>query len=46
MDTTNAPQMIEHMSNSVQFTPYEVKWIPNTSKFVLCGMHPKATGTI
>lgn len=22
------------------------RWIPGTAKFVLCGQHPKATGTI
>ena len=46
MDTTNAPQIIEHLTKSLSFTPYDVKWIPQTAKFVLCGQHPKATGTI
>lgn len=46
MDTTEAPQIIEHLGRSIGFTPYETKWIPETSKFLLCGEHPKATGII
>ncbi|EAS01252.2 WD domain, G-beta repeat protein (macronuclear) [Tetrahymena thermophila SB210] len=46
MDTTEAPQIIEHLNKTLTFTPYDVKWIPQTAKFVLCGQHPKATGTI
>lgn len=46
MDTTDAPQIVEHLSRSLNFTPYEVKWIPQTSKFLLCGEYPKATGLI
>ena len=25
---------------------FKKRWIPGTAKFVLCGQHPKATGTI
>ena len=46
MDTTEAPQMIEHLSRSINYTPYEVKWLPQTSRFLLCGEYPKATGVI
>lgn len=46
MDTIKAPQIMEHLSRSVNYTPYEVKWIPETSKFVSCGERPKATGLI
>jgi len=28
MDTTNAPQIIEHINKSVNFTPNDSKWIP------------------
>lgn len=44
MDTTNAPQIIEHQSMSLDFTPYDTKWIPGTAKFVLGGQTMKATG--
>lgn len=46
MDTTNAPQIIEHQSISLDFTPYDTKWIPGTAKFVLGGQTMKATGII
>jgi WD repeat-containing protein 92 len=44
MDTTSAPQIIEHQSMSLDFTPYETKWVPGTAKFVIGGQTPKATG--
>lgn len=28
MDSKDAPQIIEHLSKSVEFSPYETKWIP------------------
>lgn len=37
MDSIKAPQIMEHLNKSVNYTPYEVKWIPETSKFVACG---------
>lgn len=44
MDTTDAPQIIEHHEHQLNFTPYETRWIPGTAKFVLGGQTPKATG--
>lgn len=44
MDTTNAPQIIEHQSIPLDFTPYDTKWIPGTARFVLGGQTMKATG--
>ena len=29
MDTTDAPQIIEHANKSLNFTPYDVKWVPS-----------------
>lgn len=46
METTNAPQIIEHLNRSLNYTPYDVKWIPDSSKFMLCGERPRATGLI
>jgi hypothetical protein len=28
MDTTDAPQILEHVSSGLAFTPFDVKWIP------------------
>jgi hypothetical protein len=32
MDTTDAPQLIEHINKSINFTPYETRWIPCSVK--------------
>lgn len=44
MDSINAPQIIEHQSISLDFTPYDTKWIPGTARFILAGQTMKATG--
>ena len=37
MDTTSAPQLIEHINHSLSFTPFDVKWVPNTARLVAVG---------
>ena len=44
MDTTDAPQILEHCNVSLGFTPFDVKWIPSSARFVLFGQSPKARG--
>ncbi len=44
MDSTDAPQIIEHISKSLTFTPFDVKWIPLSARFVLFGQSPRAKG--
>ncbi len=46
MDTLNAPQIIEHVSHSVAYTPFDVKWIPCSAKFVVMGQTPRAKGLV
>lgn len=46
MDTTDAPQVIEHVNKSLSFTPNDTKWIPCSARFVAMGIYPKATGAI
>lgn len=46
MDTTDAPQIIEHHVKSLDFTPYITKWIPGSAKFVLAGQTPSAKGIL
>jgi hypothetical protein len=46
MDTTDAPQLIEHVNQSVTFTPNDTKWIPGSARFVAMGIYPKATGAM
>lgn len=44
MDTTDAPQIIEHIAKSLTFTPFDTKWIPSSARFVLFGQSPRAKG--
>lgn len=46
MDTTDAPQIIEHIHKSIPFTPYDNKWIPFSKRFVSLGIHPNAKGAL
>jgi len=46
MLSTDAPQVIEHHSTSLTFTPYDTKWIPSSARFVCLGMNPKGTGAL
>lgn len=46
MDTTDAPQIIEHIHKSIQFTPYDTKWVPCSARFVAMGIHPNAKGAL
>ncbi len=49
-DTTTpsaaAAQFIEHVSKSVNFTPFDTRWVPCSAKFVLLGIHPRGTGAL
>jgi len=44
MDTTNAPQIIEHVRHNLDFTPFETRWVPQSARFVVLGQMPRATG--
>lgn len=44
MDTSDAPQLLEHCSSSLAFTPFDVKWIPSSARFCLFGQSPSAKG--
>lgn len=46
METINAPQIFEHFSKSLNFTPFDVKWLPYSAKAVLIGQTPKMEGII
>jgi hypothetical protein len=37
MDSTDAPQIIEHIHKSVTYTPNECRWIPCSARFVSLG---------
>jgi hypothetical protein len=46
IDTTEAPQIIEHMHKSLNFTPYDTKWVPCSARLVCLGITPKAKGIL
>jgi hypothetical protein len=46
MESKDAPQLIEHASKSVNFTPFEVKWVPVSARFVALGVLPKGSGAM
>ena len=46
MDTTDAPQIFEHLSQNINFTPFHVKWLPNSPRFALLGQTPKMKGVL
>lgn len=46
MDTTAAPQIIEHIRQSVDFTVTDTKWIPGSARFAVSGVAPKGTGVV
>jgi len=46
MDTTDAPQIIEHIHKPINYTPYDTKWIPCSARFVAMGIHPNAKGAL
>ena len=46
MDTTDAPQILEHCTQSLTFTPFDCRWIPSSARFVVLGQTPKAKGII
>jgi WD40 repeat protein len=46
MDTTDAPQIIEHIHQGINFTPYDTRWVPFSARFVTMGIHPNAKGAL
>jgi len=46
MDTTSAPQIIEHTFENLNFTPFDCKWVPCSSRFVVSGQTPSAKGIL
>ncbi|KAJ3202874.1 hypothetical protein HDU82_007008, partial [Entophlyctis luteolus] len=45
-DALKKPQVIVLETKSVAYTPYDVKWIPCTARFVVMGQHPRGTGAL
>jgi len=46
MNSTKAPQIIEHIQKSVAYTAHETRWIPRTARFVSVGVGSSGKGII
>ncbi|CAE7544155.1 wdr92, partial [Symbiodinium necroappetens] len=46
MDCTAAPQVIEHLKEQLNFTPFDTRWVPQSARYVVLGQYPRATGCI
>ncbi|RKP19476.1 WD repeat-containing protein 92 [Rozella allomycis CSF55] len=44
--TLERPQIIPHLSKSLNYSPFDAKWIPCSAKVVCLGQHPRGTGAI
>lgn len=42
----NKTQIVEHVTQPVDFSLFDVKWIPNTAKFMAVGSNHNGTGVL
>lgn len=38
------PQIVEHASKSINFTVFDIKWVPSSAKIAVLGSYPRGTG--
>jgi len=46
MNTTSAPQMIEYVNKSLDFTPHDTKFLPGSARIAVCGISPSGKGAL
>ena len=46
MESLDKPQIITHVEKSLNFTVFDVKWVPSSAKLAVLGSHPKDTGAL
>ena len=46
MDALQKPQIITHVEKSLNYTVFDVKWLPSSAKVVVLGSHPRDTGAL
>ncbi|KAI8612714.1 WD40-repeat-containing domain protein [Chytriomyces sp. MP71] len=46
MDALKKPQIITLETKSLDYTPYDVKWVPASARFVVLGQHARGTGAL
>ena len=42
----NKIQIVEHVSHSVDYSIFDVKWVPSTAKCLSIGSNPNGTGVL
>ena len=46
MEALDKPQIIVHHEKSLNYTLFDVKWVPCSAKVVVLGSHPRDTGAL
>ena len=46
METTDAPQLIEHINHHIEYTCNETRWVPSTARLCAIGEQPNGNGVI
>ena len=46
VEALDKPQIIAHIEKGVNYTLFDVKWLPCSAKLVVLGSHPKDTGAL
>ena len=46
MDLLQKPQIITHIEQNLNYTLFDVKWIPSSAKMVVMGSLPRDTGAL
>lgn len=46
MEALSKPQIITHIEKSLNYTVFDVKWLPSSAKIVSLGSHPRDTGAL
>ena len=46
MESLDKPQIVTHVEKSLNYTVYDVRWVPCSAKVVVLGSHPKGTGAL
>ena len=46
MEALEKPQIITHVEKSLNYTVFDVKWLPSSAKVVALGSHPRDTGAL
>lgn len=46
MEALDKPQIITHIEKSLNYTVFDVKWLPSSAKVVVLGSHPRDTGAL